>query len=554
MFRIYSILLFSVIVRRTVVSVNHSLLGTYIAVNSDEFTCVLWLDGEAVDSYSSNGTDSVPHRNWMREGRGRSLWKSVKRLNMEHWNRGRTDILKNYTGLNMSGAAVLQGRFGCEIERNPDSGVRLMRTFAQYGWNGEDFLSFSLSRLQWEASAGSAVPMKRKWNRDQDITMETNNYIEHTCVIHLLDSLSFEAEESQETVSHSLLGTYTAVNSDEFTCVLWLDGEAVDSYSSNGMDSVPRRNWMREGRGRSLWKSVKQRNMEHWNRGRTDILKEYTGLNMSGAAVLQGRFGCEIELNPDSVSRTRTFAQYGWNGEDFLSFNLSRLQWEASAGSAVPMKRKWNRDQDITMETKKYMEDICVIDLLDSLSFEAEESQETAQPTTAVFAKRYWDPEKVILTCLVSGFHCRDMTVEVYRDDDIITEEDGLLSSWIRPNGDGTCQLRKSLDISNSIEASYSCEVQFRSLKQLVKWDGKIWDRAELKQNNETGHYYHQLLWDVLSFVIGFSPVFSHVIHYMTLRHRWHTQRTEDSGCFSHFLACRCNSEGMKPSSVDSSS
>ncbi|KAG5847794.1 hypothetical protein ANANG_G00129990, partial [Anguilla anguilla] len=279
-----------------------------------------------------------------------------------------------------------------------------------------------------------------------------------------------------------LLGTYTAVNSDEFTCVLWLDGEAVDSYSSNGTDSVPRRNWMREGRGRSLWKSVKLCNMKHWDRGRTDILKNYTGLNMSGAAVLQGRFGCEIERNPDSGVRLMTaFAQYRWNGEDFLSFSLSRLQWEASAGSAVPMKRKWNRDRDITMETNNYIEHTCVIHLLDSLSFEAEESQETAQPTAAVFAKRSLNPGKVILTCLVSGFHCSDTTVEVYQDDDIITEEDGLLSSGIRPNGDGTCQLRKSLDISNSTEASYSCEVQFRSLKRLVKWDGKIWDQAEPK-------------------------------------------------------------------------
>uniref|UniRef100_A0A0E9QGE1 MHC class I-like antigen recognition-like domain-containing protein n=1 Tax=Anguilla anguilla TaxID=7936 RepID=A0A0E9QGE1_ANGAN len=72
----------------------HALLGTYTAVNTDEFTCVLWLDGEAVDSYSSNGRVSMPCRNWMREGRGHSLWNSVKRLNMEHWNRGRTDILK----------------------------------------------------------------------------------------------------------------------------------------------------------------------------------------------------------------------------------------------------------------------------------------------------------------------------------------------------------------------------------------------------------------------------------------------------------------------------
>ncbi|KAG5847786.1 hypothetical protein ANANG_G00129910 [Anguilla anguilla] len=323
------------------------------------------------------------------------------------------------------------------------------------------------------------------------------------------------------SVPHSLLGTYTAVNTDEFTCVLWLDGEAVDSYSSIGPASVPRRNWMREGRGRSLWKSVKRLNMEHWNRGRTDILKNDTGLNMSGAAVLQGRFGCEIERNPDSgVRLMRAFAQYGWNGEDFLSLNLSRRQWEASAGSAVPIERKWNRDEFITtVETMSYIDYICVRHLSDSLSFEAKESQETAQPTAAVLAKRSWDPGKVILTCLVSGFHCNNTTVEVYRDDDIITEEDGLLSSGIRPNGDGTCQLRKSLDISNSIEASYSCEVQFRSLKQLVKWDGKIWDQAEPKQDYDTGHYYWFLM---VLLVLAIGLLFG--VSIFILRRRWRKQ------------------------------
>uniref|UniRef100_A0A0E9RZY1 Uncharacterized protein n=1 Tax=Anguilla anguilla TaxID=7936 RepID=A0A0E9RZY1_ANGAN len=48
-----------------------------------------------------------------------------------------------------------------------------------------------------------------------------------------------------------------------------------------------------------------------------------------------------------------------------------------------------------------------------------------------------------------------------------------LLSSGIRPNGDGTCQLRKSLDISNSTEASYSCEVPFGSLKRRSNGMGK---------------------------------------------------------------------------------
>uniref|UniRef100_A0A0E9XWG8 Uncharacterized protein n=1 Tax=Anguilla anguilla TaxID=7936 RepID=A0A0E9XWG8_ANGAN len=45
-----------------------------------------------------------------------------------------------------------------------------------------------------------------------------------------------------------------------------------------------------------------------------------------------------------------------------------------------------------------YIDYICVRHLSDSLSFEAKESQETAEPTAAVFAKRPWDPGKVILT------------------------------------------------------------------------------------------------------------------------------------------------------------
>uniref|UniRef100_A0A0E9P604 Secreted protein n=1 Tax=Anguilla anguilla TaxID=7936 RepID=A0A0E9P604_ANGAN len=61
MFCIYCFSLFWTLFGGTV-SVSHSFLGTYTAVNTDEFTCVLWLDGEAVDSYSSNGTDSVPRR------------------------------------------------------------------------------------------------------------------------------------------------------------------------------------------------------------------------------------------------------------------------------------------------------------------------------------------------------------------------------------------------------------------------------------------------------------------------------------------------------------
>ncbi|XP_061090459.1 class I histocompatibility antigen, F10 alpha chain-like isoform X1 [Conger conger] len=289
----------------------------------------------------------------------------------------------------------------------------------------------------------------------------------------------------QDYEVHSILGTYTAVTRYEFTSVLWLDGEAVDSYSSDSAAIMPMRNWMREGDGHDLWNITRRLNMEQWDRGRTAILND-KGIRMAGAAVLQGRFGCEIELNP-YLRITRTFAQFGWNGEDFLSFNLSRQKWEASLGSAVPIETKWNSDTGIIKNITFYLDFLCVRHVMRSSSFEEKESQETPQPTAALFAKRYRNTGKVILTCLVSGFRCINMTVGFYRDKEILAEKDGLLSTGIRPNGDGTCQLRKSLDISNTTEESYSCGVHFGNLTD--KWDGKIWDLAV--DHSKRHHYCH---------------------------------------------------------------
>ncbi|KAJ8271123.1 hypothetical protein GJAV_G00123000 [Gymnothorax javanicus] len=245
----------------------------------------------------------------------------------------------------------------------------------------------------------------------------------HVLVLQLLYLALCSSTGFSET--HSLIGTYTAVNAAEFTAVLWLDGEEVDSYSSSGPVRAPRRNWMREGDGRYLWMSVKHHNMLQWDRGRTDILKSDRRLNTSGAALLQGRFGCEIERSPDSDIRVKgTFAQYGLNGQDFLSFNLIRHKWESSAESAVPIKREWNRDQDIILDTTEYIENTCVIQLLESLSFNAKENEMKSSPMVAVFAKRSCNTTEVTLTCLVTGFRCRNTTVEVYRDEDILTEEE----------------------------------------------------------------------------------------------------------------------------------
>ncbi|KAJ8271118.1 hypothetical protein GJAV_G00122950 [Gymnothorax javanicus] len=331
--------------------------------------------------------------------------------------------------------------------------------------------------------------------------------------------------------THSLIGTYTAVNGDEFTAVLWLDGEEVDSYSSSGPVRVPRRNWMSEGISRYLWMSVKHHNMLQWDRGRTDILRSDRRLYTSGAAVLQGRFGCEIQRSPDSDIRvTGTFAQYGLNGEDFLSFSLIRHKWESSAEPAVPITREWNRDPKIIQDTEEYIESICLNQLKEVLSFDAMEIPTNSSPMVAVFAKRSSNTTKVTLTCLVTGFRSRNTTVEVYRDEDILTEEDGLSSSGIRPNGDGTRQLRMSLDISTRTSASYSCEAHFGSQRKFAKWDGVIWNMPKSRQDSNMRRHHWILAVPLVFFICLLAAVYRCAYRQQRLRILLHDVDVEAQG------------------------
>lgn len=63
------------------------------------------------------------------------------------------------------------------------------------------------------------------------------------------------------------------------------------------------------------------------------------------------------------------------------------------------------------------------------------------------------------LTCLVTGFYSRDVNLWIKRNGRVLTEEDGLESSGVRPNGDNTFQRQDSVELPKSDSATYTCKV-----------------------------------------------------------------------------------------------
>uniref|UniRef100_A0A8C1SX17 Immunoglobulin C1-set domain-containing protein n=1 Tax=Cyprinus carpio TaxID=7962 RepID=A0A8C1SX17_CYPCA len=94
----------------------------------------------------------------------------------------------------------------------------------------------------------------------------------------------------------------------------------------------------------------------------------------------------------------------------------------------------------------------------------------SAPPDVHVFVRKAPDDQnKQVLTCLATGFYPRDikMNIRLYRN--IIKDQ---TSSEIRPNADGSFQMRVSVEFDRNHKDFYDCFVIHSSLTEpaVVEW------------------------------------------------------------------------------------
>uniref|UniRef100_A0A8C1SEG8 Ig-like domain-containing protein n=1 Tax=Cyprinus carpio TaxID=7962 RepID=A0A8C1SEG8_CYPCA len=280
---------------------------------------------------------------------------------------------------------------------------------------------------------------------------------------------------------HSLYYIYTALSKPvnlpgiyQFTAMGLLDDRQIDSYNSEEQKKIPTQHWMKEKMQEDYWeKGTQSRKItEQWFNVNLDILMKPIRQNESGLHVLQWRIGCEVEQVRDEVKVSKGVYDYGYDGVDFLSFDDKESQWVASVDAALPTKRKWDNELILNQYIKDYLEKECVDWINKFREYDNEELRNGSPPDVHVFAKRsISDKTKLNLTCMATGFHPKDMmmTIRKYRSP---LPEDELESTGIRPNHDGTFQMKKSVIIQEDEKAEYDCFVAHRTLKEpvIIRW------------------------------------------------------------------------------------
>ncbi|XP_066524810.1 zinc-alpha-2-glycoprotein-like [Hoplias malabaricus] len=261
----------------------------------------------------------------------------------------------------------------------------------------------------------------------------------------------------------------------QFSVETLLDDTQMDSYSSRDGIRTPKQSWVKEIE-ESLWRTGTEK-LKYDGK----LLKEFliiqmafSGHNPSERHVLQWRLGCEGETLPDgSVSPLNCFNDLHYDGEDLISYNWTLRKWTVSASQSSDLEKRWNNEKG---DLQKAINQKCE-DCVKWLGFYSKCSTTYTSltvPDVYVFVKKsQTESSRLTLTCLATGFYPKDLKMRLRRFTTSLPDH-LLTSSGVRPNGDGTYQLRKSVDVQEEDAAGYDCYVEHSSLqKPIIKPWGK---------------------------------------------------------------------------------
>uniref|UniRef100_A0A1A8RA05 Ig-like domain-containing protein n=1 Tax=Nothobranchius rachovii TaxID=451742 RepID=A0A1A8RA05_9TELE len=289
---------------------------------------------------------------------------------------------------------------------------------------------------------------------------------------------------------HSLTYIYTAFSKPvdlpgfhEFTAMGMLDNRMIDYYDSKEQKKIPKQTWMSERLGQDYWDKGTQsrKSKQQWFKVNIDILMKRMRQNDTDTHVLQWMHGCEGESQEDGTVRfIRGMDMYNYDGNDFLSFDDDNQVWVATLDAAKETKMKWDGVQVLKEYTKGYLEKECMDWMSKFRDYGKEQLRKASKPDVYLFSQKSKSEKNIILTCLATGFYPKDIILQIKRNGRILTADDGLETSGVRPNEDDTFQRKDRVEILKTDMSTYTCEVQHPgSLLHVQKaWDLPVEDSS----------------------------------------------------------------------------
>ncbi|XP_053337127.1 H-2 class I histocompatibility antigen, alpha chain-like isoform X2 [Clarias gariepinus] len=242
----------------------------------------------------------------------------------------------------------------------------------------------------------------------------------------------------------------------KFTAVVLLNSEQCMSYNSI-KEMLIVVDWINGTQGVDYWKNEAQQMQGNQDDFNTKFRSARTYFSdTKGAHTLQRMYGCEL----DDDGTTRGYDLYAYDGEDFISLDLTTGTWTSANDGSLLIELNWKPKE--AKHWKNYLENNCA-DYLKKLTSYIRE----VVPEVSVFHKHYPSPEVV---CLATGFFPKPLNITWQEGGEDVHEDVELRETL--PNQDGSFQKRSILKVpaEELQKHNYTCVVQHSSLeKELVR-------------------------------------------------------------------------------------
>ncbi|XP_044190927.1 H-2 class I histocompatibility antigen, Q9 alpha chain-like isoform X4 [Thunnus albacares] len=271
---------------------------------------------------------------------------------------------------------------------------------------------------------------------------------------------------SAAAVTHSLKYFYTGSsqvpNFPEFVAVGMVDEVEMIHYDSNTKKAEPKQDWMSRVTAddpQYLGRQTGGLSAEHQNfKANIEIAKQRFN-QTGGVHIVQMMYGCEWDNDTGVVNG---FRQEGYDGEDFLVFNLKTETWVAPKQQAFITKNKLDNEKAINAQRKHYLTQICVDWLKKYVNYGKSSLMRTELPSVSLLQKTPSSP----VSCHATGFYPHRAMMFWRKDGEELYEN--VERGEILPNHDGSFQMSADLNLSSVTPEDwrkYECVFQLSGVK-----------------------------------------------------------------------------------------
>ncbi|XP_056467434.1 major histocompatibility complex class I-related gene protein-like [Gadus chalcogrammus] len=250
----------------------------------------------------------------------------------------------------------------------------------------------------------------------------------------------------------------------EVVAVAMVDGVQIGYYDSNIQGIVLKQAWIeqfnRDHQGEL--EMITERALGAQQRLKANMFDLKKLFNQTGGIHIYQRMdGCELD---DEDGTTDGYQQFGYDGEDYISFDLKTLTWVAPVPQAVGTKQRLEQDRAYLQYLKNFYTKQCVDWLKKYLSYGKSTLQRTERPRVSLLQRSPSSP----VVCHATGFYPDRVVVFWRRDGQELHEQ--VDPGEVLPNHDGTFQVSVDLNLTAVPQEDwgrYECVVQLRGIEDI---------------------------------------------------------------------------------------